>query len=158
AKKQPKSDLASTGGRVKPGGRHTLGEKGGREGFQLRPGQLTTLIHTPEGSGGAKWDKSIPADQTGNVYNVKENVILDISERKLQAEMAVVFQTMQKDARLQLLLKKSERGEPGPTPLPNQVVAYINGTIGVTREELGEYLIERYGAEKLEFLVNRRII
>jgi len=46
-----------------------------------------------------------------------------------------------------------------PTPeYSNRVVAYINGTQAITREDLGEYLIARYGAEKLELLVNKRII
>jgi hypothetical protein len=39
-----------------------------------------------------------------------------------------------------------------------RVVAYIYGNIPVTREELGEFLIARGGAEKLELLVNKRII
>lgn len=40
----------------------------------------------------------------------------------------------------------------------NRVVAYIHGSIPITREELGEYLIVRQGADKLELLVNKRII
>src|SRR5947209_3819388 len=39
-----------------------------------------------------------------------------------------------------------------------RIVAYIYGTIPITREDLGEYLIARYGADKLELLVNRKII
>jgi hypothetical protein len=39
-----------------------------------------------------------------------------------------------------------------------QVVAYIYGSIPLTREDLGEYLIARHGAERLELMVNRRII
>lgn len=39
-----------------------------------------------------------------------------------------------------------------------QVVAYIYGQLPITREELGEYLIARMGAEKLELLVNKKII
>jgi hypothetical protein len=39
-----------------------------------------------------------------------------------------------------------------------RVVAYIYGTIPITREELGEYLIARMGVERLNNLVNRRII
>jgi parvulin-like peptidyl-prolyl isomerase len=39
-----------------------------------------------------------------------------------------------------------------------QVVAYIYGSIPITREELGEYLIVRQGAERLELMVNGRII
>lgn len=54
---------------------------------------------------------------------------------------------------------------PAPAPLPpidpdysRRVVAKIYGTIDITREELGEYLIARLGAERLELLVNKKII
>lgn len=41
----------------------------------------------------------------------------------------------------------------------NRVVAYLyNDSVAVTREELGEYLIARFGAERLDFLVNRKIV
>jgi hypothetical protein len=39
-----------------------------------------------------------------------------------------------------------------------RVVAYINGTTALTREEFGEYLIQRVGAERVELFVNKRII
>jgi hypothetical protein len=39
-----------------------------------------------------------------------------------------------------------------------RVVAYINKNVPITREDLGEFLIARYGAEKVEALVNRRIV
>jgi parvulin-like peptidyl-prolyl isomerase len=53
-----------------------------------------------------------------------------------------------------------------PVPVPplassdysQRVVAYIYNTIPITREELGEYLIVRLGADRLTNLVNRRII
>lgn len=49
------------------------------------------------------------------------------------------------------------RVEPRPD-YSQRAVAYIHGTIMITREELGEYLIAREGTEKLQYLVNRRII
>jgi len=39
-----------------------------------------------------------------------------------------------------------------------RVVAYIYGTIPITREDLGEYLIARKGLDNVELLVNKRII
>lgn len=39
-----------------------------------------------------------------------------------------------------------------------RVVAYIYDNVPITREDLGEYLIARFGAERVEFLVNRRIV
>jgi hypothetical protein len=55
---------------------------------------------------------------------------------------------------------RGERGltDAGGPAYQGRVVAYIYGNVPVTREELGEYLIARFGAERLEFLVNRRII
>jgi hypothetical protein len=47
----------------------------------------------------------------------------------------------------------------GPSEYSQRVVAYINGGKGkITREDLGEYLIARVGKERLENLVNLRII
>jgi hypothetical protein len=39
-----------------------------------------------------------------------------------------------------------------------RVVAYIYNNVPITREDLGEYLIARMGADRVEFLVNQRII
>lgn len=44
-----------------------------------------------------------------------------------------------------------------PSDYAQRVVAYYHG-LPITREELGEYLIARQGADKLEYLVNKRII
>jgi hypothetical protein len=40
----------------------------------------------------------------------------------------------------------------------NRPVAFIYGNVPITREDLGEYLIARYGPERVDFLVNRTII
>ena len=40
----------------------------------------------------------------------------------------------------------------------HRVVAYIYGNMPITRAELGEFLIARGGHEKLELLVNKKII
>src|SRR5262245_57648536 len=46
-----------------------------------------------------------------------------------------------------------------PTPPANKgVVGYIYGIVPVTREDLGEFLIARGGYEKLDLLVNKKII
>src|SRR5262245_3559391 len=48
--------------------------------------------------------------------------------------------------------------EPIPTDYATRVVAYIHASQAITRQELGEYLIVRYGAEKLPLLLNKRIV
>ena len=40
----------------------------------------------------------------------------------------------------------------------SRVVAYIHSNQALTRRDLGEYLIHRYGAEKLPLLLNKRLI
>lgn len=45
-----------------------------------------------------------------------------------------------------------------PGEYENRVVAYLYENIPITRAELGEYLIARFGVERVEFLVNRRIV
>ncbi|MFO0969200.1 MAG: peptidyl-prolyl cis-trans isomerase [Gemmataceae bacterium] len=40
----------------------------------------------------------------------------------------------------------------------NRVVAEIHGSTPITRADLGEFLIERFGADRVEFLVNRKIL
>jgi hypothetical protein len=50
-------------------------------------------------------------------------------------------------------LQQAARGD-----YSGHVVAYICGDVPITREELGEYLVQRIGADWLEFLVNHKII
>jgi hypothetical protein len=52
---------------------------------------------------------------------------------------------------------------PAPAPTPpsgdyHNVVAYVSGNVPITREDLGEYLIARMGAERLDMLINHRIV
>lgn len=60
------------------------------------------------------------------------------------------------DARTGAAATKSAGAKEGD--YSRQVVAYIYGSIPLTREDLGEYLIARQGADRLELMVNRRII
>lgn len=63
---------------------------------------------------------------------------------------------------------RTQSPAPVPTPTPaspavdadyaTRPVAYIHGSTPVTRQELGEFLMARGGADKVELLVNKRII
>jgi hypothetical protein len=39
-----------------------------------------------------------------------------------------------------------------------RAVAFLYGDVPITREDLGEYLITRFGQERLDFLINRQIV
>jgi parvulin-like peptidyl-prolyl isomerase len=46
-----------------------------------------------------------------------------------------------------------------PADRTSEVVAYLyDGQVPITRRELGDYLIDRFGGERIEFLVHRKII
>jgi hypothetical protein len=56
-------------------------------------------------------------------------------------------------------LLKTAAPRPGEaTDYQQRVVAYIHDTIPITREELGEFLIARFGAEHVETLVKRKVV
>src|SRR5438309_1963301 len=52
----------------------------------------------------------------------------------------------------------AEAAPPPSSDYASRVVAYLANDQVVTREELGEYLIARRGAEKMDLFVNRKII
>lgn len=158
ARTQATSQLAAAGGKIKPIGRHAMDEKIEKEAFALQPGQVSTLLKTPQGILMLKCDRRLPADTTVNFDSVKEKLEKEFREQKLQGEMAKSFQALRDQAKPQLVLQKADRLPAGPVSSPTAAVAYLYGSKPVTREELGEFLIARMGADKLEFLVNRRII
>ena len=51
-------------------------------------------------------------------------------------------------------------GQPGQaqSDYSRRVVAYLYENMPISREELGEYLIARFGQERIDFLINRRIV
>ena len=63
--------------------------------------------------------------------------------------------TARAQTRTQPIADLQSRQNPG---YDGRVVAYIHENIPITREELGEFLINRFGAEYVETVVNRRIV
>jgi hypothetical protein len=183
AKNQRESALASTGGKIKPINRHLsiynapykdpkVNDLIENEAFRLQPGEVSGLITIPlgESNGDAKAEKAyivikcdrrLPADATVNPAAVRDELIKEITESKTLAEIPKVVQELRTSAGIQQVTEKKTEG-----PIPpfvagssrGRVIAYIHGDVPVSREELGEFLIARYGAETLELLVNKRII
>ena len=56
------------------------------------------------------------------------------------------------------ILPASATAAPGTSDYNRRVVAYLYGNLAITREELGEYLIARFGAERLAFYIDRKIV
>src|SRR5262249_3951635 len=94
----------------------------------------------------------------------------DVRERKAQQLFTKKFDELHKQANVQLLIERKPSNDTEPFGYRNDAppgvsvgrdVAMLTlhtGPVTVTREELGEFLIQRYGAAHLPMLVNRRII
>jgi hypothetical protein len=162
AKHQQDSNLSACGGKIKPIAWHTMGDVNlEREAFKLQPGEVSTVIPTKQGLVVIKCDGRVPADTTVNLEAKRAELTQEILARKVDKEMGGAFQKLYEQARPQLLLPVDKNGCPPPRqglPPPTEVVATYNGNTPITREELGEFLIARHGAAKLDLLVNRRIL
>jgi hypothetical protein len=135
-----------------------MGKEIDEEVFKLQPGQMSTLIKTPDGFAVFKCEHRVRADTSVNPDTVRPILSQQIVEKQLQIAMQKYFPELRAKAATKNLLKEGLVAFVADKPDPAQVVATYNGNVPVTREELGEFLIARYGAENLELLVNRRII
>ena len=161
AKDQLASALASTGGKVRPVGRNTLSDRVVEDAlFKLQPGELTPLLGGKDGITLVKCDHRIPADTTASLEREHGKLLEAVFERKLQVEIGKFI----KETREQSAVKPAcdtliEMGMLLRSPgAPGQVLATIQGNVAITRQELAEYLITRYGGESVELLINRKII
>jgi hypothetical protein len=130
--------------------------------------------------------KKLPPNPTKKLENERTALEKEIIEAKIDHFIPAEMDTLLKAANPKIVLKPNledddwRRREPpirgkddkvqeklfhyvdmAPLPgVPNsqQPVAYIYDTIPVTRQQLGEYLIKRYGAECVDLMVNKIII
>ena len=106
AKNQKSSSLAATAGKIRPIARNTTGnDELEKAAFALQPNEVSPVIGTPEGLIIVKCDKRIPADTTVNLESVREKITAEIIEKKITAEIPVVFAEMRKRANPKLILQ-----------------------------------------------------
>jgi parvulin-like peptidyl-prolyl isomerase len=161
AKEQHTTALAATGGKISAFGRGNLENKDlENAAFALKIGEVSPLIKVPDGFIVLKCDARIPANNAVSLENVRDTIRDEIKEKKVLGENKTILMTLREEAHPQLLLEKSAVTPEGGTAShgPNSQVATIFGTTVITREELGQFLIARLGAEQLPLLVNKRII
>jgi hypothetical protein len=112
ARTQANPHLAAVGGRIRPiarfSGTHAELEK---EAYSLKPGEVSRLVVTPEGTVCLKCDKLIPADETVKFDDVKEALRKDVFDKKMEAEIPVMFKAMRDEAKPVFMLKKGTNAE-----------------------------------------------
>lgn len=157
--------FAGCAGKIKPFGRYEMEDPElDRIAFRLRPNEISEVVRTRQGPAVLLCLARYPADTTANLEGVRGRLVKDLLEKKQSEEMKTLVPRLREQADPRVYLKRPNSASPpvmpedAGEPRPNQVVATYNGNVPITREELGEYLITCFGTEKLELLVNRRII
>jgi hypothetical protein len=166
AKRQYVRDLAKTGGQLKPFGRYSTGNDLMEEwGFKLEEGKVSPILPVvpgkpPEECGAyvLKCLKHLPADGSKKLEDVRADLEKEIIDGLVKRLLEKVMESMLGKANVKVVLAKGDGEETLPDGPPEQIVATVFDDTHITREQFGEYLIERYGAQKLELLVNRLII
>jgi hypothetical protein len=126
AKQQASPTLAATGGRITPIGRYTTGnEELEKEAFSLRPGEVSRLIGTPEGTVVLKCIGRKPADSSKNLAAEKPKLEKEIREKKIQMEMPKLFKELQEEAQPKLFVKK----QPTQEELEREVKRELQGGV-----------------------------
>jgi parvulin-like peptidyl-prolyl isomerase len=165
AKNQFRSEFNACAGKIKPFGRHEMNDPALDEiAFRLQPGEISQVIVTRQGPAVLQCLARLPAETGVRFEDVRDQLFKDLVDKAVTQRMKEIVPELKRKAQAQLLLTRPTSGSAPMLaagtgePRPNQVVAVFNGNVPITREELGEYLITCFGEEKLEFLVNRKII
>jgi len=158
ARMQANPTLAASAGLIPPFGRGAMNDKElEKEAFNLKPGEVGKPIYKDkEATIVLKCTAQIPASTDKKLEEVRGHLEKEIKDRKVQEKAKDVVAKVKEMAHPKSLLEDGVSGKHGD--YAREAVAYIQDNIAITREELGEYLIARHGADRLQHLVNKRII
>jgi parvulin-like peptidyl-prolyl isomerase len=134
AKSQASPTLAAQGGKMPVFGHCTLDDPNlEAEAFKLQPGEVSTLIGTPQGNAVLKCDRRIPPDKGVTLEQERPRLEKEVRERKGQLEMQVVFNELAAKAKPQLLLKDAAK----PADLRAELSRSLSDLPEAAREQLG---------------------
>ena len=166
AARQPNKDLAQAVGRTAPVTRNLPGEdeRVVKALFALKEGEAT-WVETADADTCVRCLKITPTPPDLTLDKVRAEVEKEATDRALNLKVVPeLFDELKQQARPALTVHVPARPDADPklaARVPSadpKVLAVIFGNVPVTREDLGEFLIARGGYEKLEYLVNDRII
>jgi hypothetical protein len=166
ARAQLDKKLASVAGQLKPFGRYSQDNQEMEAlAFKMHEGDITPVLSLFPGKEAEKVGayvmkclKRFPPEPTKKLEDVRAALEREIVEHKLKYEVGKALEDMRKSAEPKFKLDEldgEKRLPPGP---PEQLVATIYGTEKLTRQQFAEYLIDRYGGERLDLFINRLVI
>jgi parvulin-like peptidyl-prolyl isomerase len=145
---------ASAGGLVQPIRRHMGDPKIEQVAFALRPGEISEVFNVGEQYILLKCESHVPARPPGQSQLKQARLLITeaIRDRKLRTVGTQMFRKLQKDARVENILKDpvKRRQMPG-------VAATINGH-QIPVADLQEACLNRHGKEALERTINRMLL
>lgn len=110
ARQQASPSLAAVGGHVNPFARHFTGnDLLEKEAFSLKPGEVSAVVDTPEGPVILKCDRRLPPDTSKKLEQERAALEKEVLERKVQAEIPVLFKELREKAHPNLILAASRR-------------------------------------------------
>ncbi|HUR53526.1 MAG TPA: hypothetical protein VMZ71_05325, partial [Gemmataceae bacterium] len=163
------NDFAKSRGKISPIGRHIDGEDPAVEAalFSMKVGEMR-WVETATTSTCIRCLAILPPDPAITLAAKRGELTHEVADKKFNTEIPRFFEEMKKTA-TPTLTEHVPLPPPGTLPpdapkpvrVPSadpKVLAVIYGNKVVTREDLGEFLIARGGYEKLDLLVNKKII
>jgi hypothetical protein len=158
--------LASKAGQLMPFGRYSQENREMEKlAFSLRDGEVSQIMPLIPGQEAAKCGayvikrvKHFPPDDKKKLADVRAQLEHEIIELQLKSEIAKTLNDLKSMAKPELHQEEREGDKLLPPGPPEQVVATINGNTALTREQFGEYLIDRYGPDRLDLYLNHLIV
>jgi hypothetical protein len=99
ARLQASPSLAAVGGHIKPIGRNTTGNKHVEDVlFNLRPGEVSEVLDTPEGVVVFKCLGRVPTDKTVSFERERANLEKQVFDKKIAMEVGKMFQELSAEA------------------------------------------------------------
>jgi hypothetical protein len=109
ARSQASGQLAKCGGKLAPIARHTTGYENMEQTlFTLEKGEVSPIMETPEGIVVVKCLGRLPANHAKKLEDVRPDLEKEVIEKKVQIEIAKVFEELRKKANPKLYLKKPD--------------------------------------------------
>jgi hypothetical protein len=166
ARGQFDKQLASAAGQLKPFGHHSQENPDIEKlAFTLHDGEVSQIMPLVPGQEAEKCGAYVlkrvrhyPPDGKKKLADVRAELEREIMELKLKVEIAKTLEDLKRAAKPELHQEEHDGDKMLPPGPAEQVVATIHGDSALTREQFGEYLIDRYGAERLDLYLNRLIV
>lgn len=142
---------ASLKGVIQPIRMHVLNPQIEQTAFGLKDGEVSPVVHVANQYVILYREQLIPPRQIP-LEQVKAQLEINIRDRKERELAGKIFKQLEKSSQYMTVLgdPKLEAQYPG-------IAAYINNS-PVTKQELAERCIERYGEQVLEGSINRRLL